>query len=181
MSKNEHATPPEQAAETYDLMESLNLLDPHDLEVEQTVGEGLTLRSPALGKKKGLSVEPCFPVTQPGRFLVFRDGDGDEVGILMDINDLSHGCRDVVATELAKQHFIPIITRVDAIHREFQIPQWEVQTDRGPRRIELRSRHDAQRLGGGRIYLRDADGNGYLIPDVKALDPQSQRHIEINV
>ncbi len=53
------------------------------------------------------------------------------------------------------------------------------QTDRGPRRIELKSSHDADRLPGGRIYVRDAEGNAYLIPDYRALDPASRDMIDL--
>jgi len=166
---------------TFDLKRTLTILDPAALEVEQNVGDGLILRGPPFGERRGVRVAPCFPVTQPGRFLVFTGEDGEEIGILENMADLSPAFRGTLAEELAKQHFIPTITAVDAVYREFQIPIWEVRTDRGPRRLELKSRHDCHRLPGGRVYIRDAEGNGYLIPDVGELDSVSRRLIELNV
>jgi hypothetical protein len=126
-----------------------------------------------------VTIEPCFPVTEPGRYLVLRDADGAELGLLEDVQALPARSREAFEVEMAKQHFVPVITRVEAIYREYQVPIWEVQTDRGARRIELKSSHDAHRLQGGRIYLRDAEGNAYLIPDYRELDLGSRDLIDL--
>jgi len=166
---------------TFDFMESLVTLQPKTLQVEPTVGDGLILRCPECGEKTGVMVEPCFPLTRPGKFLIFHDRDGKELGMLEDIAALPDRFRQVLREEFAKQHFLPIIVRIDAIYRQFQIPIWQVQTDHGPRRLELKTRHDAHRLSGGRIYVRDAEGNSYLIPDYRKLDRASQRLLELHV
>jgi hypothetical protein len=166
---------------TFDLMQTLEVLDPEDVTIKQDPARGLHLVIEGRGEWHDVTVEPCYPLTLPGRFLAFRDEDGEEVGILADMEELAPKSKGPLAEELAKQHFIPVITRVEDIGREFHIPVWQVETDRGPRRLELRARHDARRLPGRRIYVRDADGNGYLIPDVRKLDEASQALIELNV
>ncbi|MCK4375989.1 MAG: DUF1854 domain-containing protein [Candidatus Brocadiae bacterium] len=167
--------------QTFNLLETLTMLDPASLELEQTVADGLVLRCPGVGQTTDVSVRPCFPVTEPEKFLVFRDAEGQEIGMLEDLEALPRRFRRPLRVELNKQHFVPVITGIDAIFREFQIPIWQVQTDRGPRRLELRSAHDAHRLPDGRIYVRDAEGNGYLIPDYRKLDRTSQGLIELYV
>jgi hypothetical protein len=166
---------------TYDLMDTLTLLDGSNMEIEQSVADGLVVRAPAFGERVGVSVEPCYPLSRPDRFLVFRDSDGVELGLLEDASSLSRTARDALAVELDKQRFLPVITAVDAIFQEFQIPVWEVETDRGHRRLTLRSAHDAHRLPDNGIYVRDAEGNGYLIPDWTKLDAASQSLLELNV
>ena len=171
----------EAGEKTYDLMQTLDILDPETLSIEQDPAAGLHLTIEGMGEWQNVSVEPCYPLTLPGRFLAFRDEDEEEIGILENIDDLAPDSKGALADELAKQHFIPVITRIEDIGREFHIPVWQVETDRGPRRLELKARHDARRLPGRRIYVRDADGNGYLIPDVRKLDEASQALIELNV
>ena len=166
---------------TFDLMEALTVLDPRGVTVEQTLAEGLVVVCAECGRKEGVRVAPCFPVTEPERFLILRDAEGEEFGMLEDLADLAEPSRRALRDELGKQHFVPTITRVNAIYREFQIPIWEVETDRGPRRLALKSSHDAHRLPAGRIYVRDAEGNGYLIPDYRELDADSQNLIELFV
>jgi hypothetical protein len=167
--------------QTFDLMDTLKLLNGADMEIEQSVADGLIVRAPALGEKRQVSVEPCYPLSRPERFLVFRDSEGNELGLLEDMSDLSDEAREALAVELGKQRFLPVITAVNDIYQEFHIPVWEVETDRGPRQISLRSAHDAHRLPNNRIYVRDAEGNGYLILDLTELDPASQSLLELNV
>ncbi len=169
------------AAQTFDLMDLLHVLDPQALEVRRSVGHGLTIKCPEHGERTGVSVAPCFPINRHGKFLVFKGEDDEELGVLEDMADLSEESREAVGRELADQHFLPIIKKVTGISSEFHISTWEVETDRGPRRFALRGRHDAHRLAGGRIYIRDAEGNAYLIPDVSKLDAASRKVIETNV
>lgn len=176
----QESDPAAAADETFHLMDCVHVLDPATLEVEQTPVDGLVVRSPECGRRTNISVEPCFPVTGWGRFLVFTDVDGKELGVLEDIRELADSSRDAVARELNDQHLRPMITKVVSISREFHIPIWEVVTDRGRRTFALKGRHSAQRMGSGRLYIRDAEGNGYLIPDINKLDPTSRRLIDAN-
>jgi len=166
--------------ETFHLMDCVHVLDPTTLEAVQTPADGLVVRCPEHGETTNVSVEPCFPVTDWGRFVVFTGENGNELGVLEDIRELAGDSQNAVARELDDQHFLPVITKVLAISREFHIPIWEVVTDRGARTFALKGRHSAQRMGSGRFYIRDAEGNGYLITDVKKLDPLSRRFIETN-
>lgn len=166
---------------TVDLLETLTVLDPGTLEIDKDVGEGLILRSPYFEEKTGVTVKAAFPVSRPHRFLCFRNEEGEEIGLLEDADDLPKQYREPLLEELHRQQFLPVITKVDAIYREFAIPIWEVRTDHGPRRLELKSTRDVHRLGGGRIYVRDSEGNGYVIPDVRELDLQSRELIELYV
>jgi hypothetical protein len=174
-------TSAEAGENTFDLMQTLDILDPETVAIERAPAAGLHLTIKDRGEWQNVNVEPCYPLTLPGRFLAFRDEGEEEIGILENIDELDPDSKGALADELAKQHFIPVITQVNDIGREFHIPVWQVETDRGPRRLELKARHDARRLPGRRIYVRDADGNGYLIPDVRKLDEASQALIELNV
>jgi hypothetical protein len=165
---------------TLDLLDEIHVIDPDTVRVEDTVGDGVTVQ---WGDRRveGVSARPCYPVTRPHRCIFLCDGEGQEIGVLEDLRDLDPRSRAILEGELAKQHFTPRITRVDAVYREFHIPVWEVQTDRGPRRLELKSRRDVHRLPNSRVYIRDAEGNGYLIPDLRKLDPASRRLVELDV
>ncbi len=180
MPEEDNRRDPEPDAGTFDLRDTLSLLDPREMHIERTEGEGLTLRSPEHGEVQGVTIEPCFPITEFGKYLLLRHADGAEMGMLEDMRDLDDDSMQAVETELKQQHFVPIITKVYSISREFHLPVWEVETDRGPRRLELKRRGDVHRLRGGRIYIRDAGGGGYLIPDLSKLDPVSRSLVETN-
>jgi hypothetical protein len=167
--------------ETYNLLDALSEVDPEGLEVERTVGEGLILRSPQLGEARGVAVRPCFPVTKSDRFLFFTGAEDEPIGLLADPGALSDESRRALHEELAKQQFLPVITQVKSVSSDFAVPIWDVLTDHGPRRLQLRSSHDVHRMEGGRIYVRDAEGNGYVIPDYTLLDPVSRDLLEYHM
>ncbi len=184
MSSEQDKDKPQDAnprSETLDLMETLDLLDPDQLHVERDAGEGLLVRYPGRGEIQRVTVEPCYPITDFGKYLLLLDADGEEIGLVEDIEDLDDDSMQAVEAELKEQHFIPIITRVLSISRQFHVPVWEVETDRGPRRLELKRGRDVHRMRGGRIYVRDAGGNGYLIPNVRELDPASREMVLTNI
>jgi hypothetical protein len=176
----EEHVPKEAQSDTYELTDALQVLDPKTFEAVLMPAEGLVVRCPEHGERKRVRAAPCFPVTDWGRYIVFSDEDDNELGIIEDMRDLSAESRRAVAHELDEQHFLPIITRIVSISREFRVPVWVVETDRGERTFSCRGRHAAQRMGGGRYYIRDADGNGYLIPDIGELDVVSRRLIDLN-
>jgi hypothetical protein len=164
-----------------DLLDTIDPLDPDRLEIEQTVGDGLIVRHPDFGEHSQVRIRPCFPLSRPERFLFFKTEDGEELGLLEDLRCLPEESREALRRELDKQHFIPVIHRVDAIYREFKIPIWEVETDRGHRRLELKSSRDAYHVGEGKVYIRDSEGNPYLIPDYRDLDPASRDLVRLHV
>jgi len=174
---------PEETSEiprTFNLLDALCEVDPEGLEVERTV-EGLTVRSPLLGELKGVSVKPCFPVTRAERCLFLTGPKGEALGLLVDTKGLSRESCQALQEEAAKQQFLPVITKINAVSSDFAVPIWDVLTDHGPRRLQLRSHHDVHHMDGARIYLRDAEGNGYVIPDYTKLDPASRDLMEYNM
>ena len=62
------------------------------------------------------------------------------------------------------------LVRVLEITDDFGIQRWEVETDRGPRVFEVRSREDLRWLHPGHLIVRDVDGNRYEIKRFDDLD-----------
>ena len=72
---------------------------------------------------------------------------------------------------------IPRITKVISCEEKFGSIKWEVETDRGPAKFRIRSRHsDIKKLyGSNRVIVRDSNDTRYEIPDYTALDAHSIR------
>jgi len=165
----------------YALKQELNILDPKHLRLFLDEFEDLTLELEGRGTFKPVTVMRAFPVTDRERFIILKDKEEKEIGIVRDLSDLDPESRAALAAELERIYFTPKIVFVHNIEEQFHIPKWEVETDRGPRVFEIRSgRHnqDLRVLGSGHILIRDADGNQYEIPDYRKLDPVSQALIE---
>jgi Domain of unknown function (DUF1854) len=135
------------------------------------------------GGEEEIVVRPtrAFPLSDPGRFVALLDRDGYEVALIHDLAELPEKPRALLLEALEKSYFLPEIVRMLEITDEFGIQRWEVETDRGPRVFEVRSREDLRWVRPGDLILRDVDGNRYEIKRFDDLDTASRLMIEANL
>ena len=165
--------------ETYDLMNELALLDPAQMRLVLDDFEELYLERSNEEKVGPLKMQRAFPISAAGDFIALKNAEGEEVGIVRRVQELEPQSRAVLEAELERIYFVAQIVRINAITVEFHVPHWDVETDRGPRVFQLRSnRRDVRALGGGRVLVRDADGNHYEIGDYRQLEAASRVLIE---
>lgn len=151
----------------------VNFLDPRKLKFFRA---GACLRLTIDGERSVLkaTVSRVFPLTHPDRYLSLRDGSGSEVGILRSLDLLDSSGRKLVAEELERRYFLPVVSRISAVIERFGTVEWQVDTDRGKYRFTTRDMRDnVLRLGGGRYIIQDVDDNRYEIPDTGKLDRTS--------
>jgi hypothetical protein len=120
-------------------------------------------------------VARCFPHSIPDRFVSIRDKDGKEVALLDRLDALDPSSRALVEQEIHDKIFTPRITRILSHKDEFGVASITADTDRGRVTFQIRSRDDVRVASSARAFFRDADGNVYEVPDVRALDRASQK------
>ena len=163
--------------EEYHLEQELSLLDPEKVRLCLDEYNDLILEYP--DGRQPVTAHRAFPLTSAGRFIVLKDDGGAEIGIIRDIESLDEESRAILESALERTYFAPVILQVHKLEEKFHIPKWDVETDSGHRVFEVRSRRrDIRIMAGGRIILRDADGNRYEIPDYRKLDPVSRAFVE---
>ncbi len=118
-----------------------------------------------------------FPFTNPNMYITLLNKDEREVGFVRDLAELDEASVKALADCFAEYYLIPKITRVISCEEKFGSIKWEVETDRGPVKFRIRSRHsDINKMhGSNRIIVRDTNDNRYEIPDYMALDSKSIR------
>ena len=139
---------------------------------------GVTLRLTVEGDRSHLmvSVLRAFPLSEPGRFFSVRDGANREVGMIVDPAGLSEENQKLVYEELVRRYLVPAVKRILAAKERFGTVDWEMETDRGVRKLTTRNlRENVQRPAPGRIILSDVDGNRYDIRNIDELDLNSQQ------
>lgn len=119
------------------------------------------------------TVMAASPITDPHRMVSVRDDDGEEVGILADVNELEPVSRQVVLEELERTYFMPRITDILDVEEDLGVVSWRVATDKGERTFQVRNvRQNVRKFRGRRLVIKDVDGNRYEIRDWAALpDP----------
>ncbi len=120
----------------------------------------------------------AFPLSNAGRMLILHDADLAEVAIIDEYLNLEEQSRELVLTELEKAYFMPQITRILSVHEQHGVATLEVETDRGPRTVQVEFHHRLRFLPGGRVLIHDVDANRYEIPSLDDLDARSQALID---
>ncbi len=165
--KGAAATPPPRPA-------VLRHLDPATVRITREAGALCVTVSgePPYRKARILRVAP---LTSPERYFSLRDETDWEIGVLRGLEELDDDSRCLAEAEIARRYVLPRILRIRKSRERFEIVEWEVETDRGGRRILTRDlRQSLLEPTPGRCVLTDVDGNRYDVPDISALDEHSR-------
>jgi len=122
-----------------------------------------------------IGISLAFPFTAAEKFLILRDAQEGELGIIKDYKKLDKTSLGILDEELPKIYFIPRITRINSLSGERGgLLLFDVETEKGHRAFEVRSREHMQLLAGKRVIIQDVDANRYEIEDLSKLDKHSQ-------
>jgi hypothetical protein len=124
-------------------------------------------------------VEPvrAFPLTEPRRWIALVDGDVHERALIEELDHLDPSLSEIVADELARREFVPVIERIERVDGEPPVCFWSVVTDRGAVAFTVEGEDQVRRIGPNRVVIVDQLGQRYLIPDMTLLDSSSQKRL----
>jgi hypothetical protein len=129
---------------------------------------------------EGLEPRRLFPVRMADKFITLLSEEG-EVAVIRDLSELSPESRAVIRASLEDYYLVPTITRIISAADKYGTLRWTVETDRGIRSFDIRNQnHDIRISKDGKVRVRDADDNRYVIPDYKKLDPHSRAKLIIH-
>jgi len=159
----------EQTSESFDL----RLFDPKRIRLFRVAGvTRLTWENERSWTK--VAVVRAFPVSDPDHYIGFLDGEGRDIGLVVDPGQLDPESRQTLAEELEKRYFVPVVERVVGVKEEFGTVYWTLETDRGQKEIVVRNvRDNLQELSPSRVMITDVEGNRFEFPDINALDGKS--------
>ena len=154
-------------------------LNPDDLKFERN-GDTLSLSMSDGRRYPRVVLRSCFPVSQHTLFLSVRDATTEEqveIGIIDDWMTLKEGSLRAVAGEMTLHYFVPQITKINQVKKEFGFIYWTVETDKGPKNFVMRDRvvHFAREVARDRWLIIDVNQARYEIPDVQQMDSRSRK------
>lgn len=161
--------------------ENLTYLGPEKLDIRSTSCGFLEMD---LGGGDVVRVKPVrmFPISNPNRYILLVKESGEEVGFIRDLGEVGRENRRKLREALGRGYFIPSITRINELRYRFHVLYFDVETDRGATKFEVRDRtENLNLLPGGKMVAEDADGNRYVIEDVSALDPRSRALLDPHI
>ncbi|MCZ6680538.1 MAG: DUF1854 domain-containing protein [Candidatus Poribacteria bacterium] len=161
--------------------DEIQFLDAKRVKIERNQSEELTVELPDGSTHAPVEPVRAFPLTHLTQYISLLDADQNEIGMIEDIKQLKKADRKVLEEELRKCYFMPKITKVHSLEGRFGVTHWEVDTSRGAAYFDLRSRFDIVSLEGGRVLIKDVDGNRYEIPNYHRLDANSVALLETQI
>jgi hypothetical protein len=126
------------------------------------------------GRRIPSRVRPCFPWSQPSRYVSLRDFDDEEVGFVRDVSDLDADSRKALEHALIEAGFVLEVESIASIVEEVEIRSWRVQTLQGPRSFQTARDEWPRELPGGSLLIRDVAGDLFFVREPSALDQESQ-------
>ena len=129
-----------------------------------------------------VAVHRCFPFSDPSRYISIRepDNDGREIGLILDLKDLSEETQSILEEQMALRYFTPHILQIRDIKEEYGYSYWEVVTDKGACRFTVRmGAGSVYPIGPNRYLVNDLDGNRYEIPDLYRLTPREIKKLDL--
>lgn len=125
-----------------------------------------------------VKVHCSFPLSHPNEYVSLRDGADHELGLIEDLRKLDRESRRVAKEEIERRYFLPEITAIQKLNGHFGTYDWEVETDRGPRKFTVRGRSESVvQMPPRRVYITDVLGNRYQVSDYARLDARSMAHL----
>jgi hypothetical protein len=154
-------------------------LNPDDLHFERN-GDTLSLAMTDGRRYPRVVLRSCFPVSQHTLLLSVRDAtveEQPEIGIIDDWMLLKESALRAVTEEMTLHYFVPQITKIVKVKKEFGFIYWNVETDKGPKNFVMRDSvvHYAREVAHDRWLIIDVNQARYEIPDVEQMDSRSRK------
>lgn len=120
-----------------------------------------------------------FPLTHKDKYILFLDSNEEEVGILLDIEELDSKSKKNIRALLDRYYLLPEILEIISIKETLGVVCWYVKTDKGYKEFEiLDTTTDVKKLGEKHLVIIDIDDNKYEIKDYEKLNPASRNMLE---
>jgi len=124
----------------------------------------------------------AFPISSPNRYIALVNESGEEIGLIRELREMPRAKRKMLTDALERGYFVPRITRIKGLSYRFHVLYFDVDTDRGRRKFELRDRTENLRLlSSGKVVVEDVDGGRYVIENISQLDPKSQALLDPHI
>lgn len=130
-------------------------------------------------RHEGVLPVRAFPLAAPDEGISLVNAEGREALWIDRLAELPVAARLLIDEDLAQRDFSPKIQRIRAVSTFSTPSQWDVDTDRGATRFELKGEEDIRRVGtDGMLLIASSHGIFFTVPDWRALDRGSRRLLE---
>ncbi len=124
-----------------------------------------------------------LPVGAPGEYISVADAENKEVGIIRSVAELSDAQLRIVAAELDRRYYCPLVLEIKSVKDKLGYVYMELRIQGEGRSFNRNCaikdvNKNIRMLDENRLILFDVDGNRYMVPTLQALDKKSLKRLE---
>jgi hypothetical protein len=153
-------------------------IDPADLRIYRDDSNNICADVEGRGTWQKVAFKLAFPYSDPDRFVSILH-EGEQIGMVRHVSELSEDSQLVLREALARRYHIPEVISILDVREGKSAAVWTVETERGPRKLMVRDRHNFRRVQGGDTIIIDVDGNRFRLSSDRRLDPESQKLLDM--
>lgn len=121
-------------------------------------------------------LKPCFPWTNPNRYISVRDTEGNELYYLDSLTLLDPQSREAAEVSLAETGFVLRIADILLVEEDFELRVWRVRLwDGSQRTFQTKLDEWPLKLAQGGALIRDVSGDLFQVPEPRSLNQRSQK------
>jgi hypothetical protein len=159
----------------------LRLLDPKTVSLRADAFGRLWLRE-GDGEERGpVQSFRALPLTKPSRYISLQTDEGEELGLIPDMDELEPASRALLERDLELYYLKAKVQTIHQVETKNGLISFDLVTDLGERRIHVRDRQQIRMIAGGTVILTDIHGGKYEVPPLDELDEKSRRLIEMEL
>ena len=159
----------------------LRLLDPKSVKLRADAFGRLWLREGEEEEQGPVQSFRALPLTKPSRYISLQTDEGEELGLVPDIEDLDPDSRAALERDLELYYLKARVRTINQVETKNGLISFDLETDLGERRIHVRDRQQIRMIAGGSVILTDIHGGKYEVPPLDQLDDKSRRLIEMEL
>ena len=159
----------------------LRLLDPKAITLRADSFGRLWLREGDDEEQGPLQSFRALPLTKPSHHISLQTDEGEELGLIPDMDDLDPDSRAVLERDLELYYLKAKVRTINQVETKNGLISFDLVTDLGERRIHVRDRQQIRMIAGGSVILTDIHGGKYEVPPLDQLDEKSRGLIEMEL
>ncbi len=127
------------------------------------------------GERTSVRVVPCFPWSDPMKWVSLRGEKDKELAFIADLDELDVDSRRALLDALAQASFVLEIARIESITDEYEIRNWKVETRQGACSFQTKMTDWPRKLANGEVLIRDVSGNLFYVESPEKMDKKSRK------
>lgn len=158
---------------------NIEYIDAKTAHFQRTEGGFLGLRIGGRRPFKRVHLYRMFPLSEPERFISVRDEKENEIGVIESLRSFPDETVQMLAEELARRYYSPVIERLISLKEEFGYTYWDSETNAGVCRFTVKGGgSNVFQVADDTLLVIDVDGNRFTFPDFEKTEAKYLKIID---